>query len=790
MSRSKSWHISLRGRKILRDLWVNKARSLLIVLAVTVGVSAFGLMISGSIVLEQNLKDVYAATNPAHTILTLQSFDDGLISKVGDLLYIHDVQPGRSTQARLETSSGKWLNLDLSSVPNFSAISINRLSPASDAPKDSILFEESLQNIAQVGESVKLKMLNGEEHMLKVAGYINDLSILPAGISLIGNGYISMDTAQSLGLPTDYNRLYVTFKDVSSRADIERKLPWLTGYLERQDYVVYSAPIPQPDKYVLGGNMTSVLLILQTLGLLTLILSALLVTSVMSAVIAQQIPQIGILKSIGARFHQMMVMYFQQVLAFCLVALLFAIPLWLVGAYFLASGGSGTLNLHVPHFYLPSFTVLLQAGSALLIPLLASSIPIVAGARMTIHDAISGYRSGEYARLGWPARTIRNLPQLVNISLRNAFRRKGRLVLTFAALVLAGAMFIAVLGIRQSLGQAVADIQGSLNYDVGVNFDQSYPVTLIKDKAMKVDGVNNVETWLIADARIVFEEQWLSGSILIQGVPADTTMAKPGVIAGCWLEPNDTYALFVNSDFLALSSDLHVGSKVKLRVGGADHEWTIICVSARSIIPTAYVHYNELPALTSLTDFANRLVVDTESNKPEYQARVQTDLSAALDLAGLQVAHADITTEAKEAAASQLDSIITLLLSMVILVALVGGLGLAITMGLNVLERTREIGILRALGAKNDAVRRVVVLEALVIGLISWAVAILLSIPLAIFLGNSLGISLLARPLDYVFSIPAVLLWFVLVVVISMVASALPARNAARLTIRDALTYE
>ena len=780
----------MRGRKILRDLWVNKARSLLIVLAVTVGVSAFGLMISGSIVLEQNLKDVYAATNPAHTILTLQSFDDGLISKVRDLPYIYDVQARRSTQARLETSPGKWLNLDLSSVPNFNAISINRLSPASDAPQGSILFEESLQNIAQVGESAKLKMLNGEEHMLKVAGYVNDLSILPAGISLIGNGYISMATAESLGLPTDYNRMYVRFKDVSSRADIERKLTLLTGYLESQDYVVYSAPIPQPDKYVLGGNMTSVLLILQTLGLLTLILSALLVTSVMSAVIAQQIPQIGILKSIGARFRQMMVMYFQQVLAFGLVALLFAVPLGLVGAYFLASGVAGTLNFHVPHFYLPSFTLLLQAGSALLIPLLASSIPIVAGARMTIHDAMSGYKSGEYARLGWPGRTIRNLPQLVNISLRNAFRRKGRLALTFAALVLAGAMFIAVLGIRRSLGQAVADIQGSLNYDVGVNFDQPYPVTLMNDKAMKVDGINNVETWLIADARIVFEEQWLSGSILIQGVPVDTTMAKPGVIAGRWLEPNDKYALFVNSDFLALSSDLHVGSKVKLRVGGADHEWTIIGVSARSIIPTAYVHYNDLAALTSLSDFANRLVVDTESNTPEYQARVQTDLSAALDLAGLQVAHADITTEAKEAAASQLDSIITLLLSMVILVALVGGLGLAITMGLNVLERTREIGILRALGAKNDAVRRVVVLEALVIGLISWAVAILLSIPLAIFLGNSLGISLLARPLDYVFSIPAVLLWFVLVVVISMVASALPARNAARLTIRDALTYE
>jgi putative ABC transport system permease protein len=64
------------------------------------------------------------------------------------------------------------------------------------------------------------------------------------------------------------------------------------------------------------------------------------------------------------------------------------------------------------------------------------------------------------------------------------------------------------------------------------------------------------------------------------------------------------------------------------------------------------------------------------------------------------------------------------------------------------------------------------------------------SIPLAIWLGNSLGISLLARPLDYIFSVPAVLMWLGLMIAISIVASIIPAQNAARLTIRDALVYE
>src|SRR5205085_11570338 len=140
--------MSIRTTKILRDLSVNKARSLLIVLAVTVGVAAFGLMLSGAIVLEQNLNQAYAATNPAHTILTLGAFDDALVSKVRGLPYVQAVEARRLTRVRLETSAGHWLSLDLAAVPDFHTIAINRLTPAIDAPLGSILLEQSLQSQA------------------------------------------------------------------------------------------------------------------------------------------------------------------------------------------------------------------------------------------------------------------------------------------------------------------------------------------------------------------------------------------------------------------------------------------------------------------------------------------------------------------------------------------------------------------------------------------------------------------------------------------------------------------
>jgi putative ABC transport system permease protein len=782
--------MSVRTTKILRDLWVNRARSVLIVLAVTVGVSAFGLMISGAIVLEQNLKAGYAATNPAHTVLTLPAFDDALVSKVRGLPYVQDAHARRLTRARLETAPGRWLSLDLETVADFQTISLNRLTPVVSAPTGSILLEQSLKSRASLGNEIKLQMLNGDEHTLGVAGFVNDLSALPAGISLVGEGYVSPPTASALGLPLEYNRLFVRFKGNLSRAEVERNLTALTDYLAEQGLVALSAPVPRPDEYVLGENMTSVLFILQSLGLLTLILSALLVTSVMSAVITQQIPQIGIFKSLGARWPQLTAMYFQQVLTFGLAALALSIALGQLGAYFLAQGIAGTLNFQVTHFYLPWQTVLLQTVSALLVPLAACSFPIFMGARMTIRAALNRFSAGHSAQMGLLGRWLSGLPQLANISVRNAFRRPGRLSLTFAALSLAGAMFVAILGIRQSLFRAVAEIQAEFNYDVGVTFDRPYPVSQIRAEALQVEGVSAVETWATMDGRIVFGADRLSGSIVLQGVPADTRMAAPGVVRGRWLEPKDNYALFVNSDFIALAPDLGVGSKVNVRIGDAEQEWTIVGVSARGIAPIAYAHYDELAAMAGWNGLANSLAATTAASTPAYQARVQTDLAQQLNGADLQIIRSDTTAEKKDSSAAQLDSMIILLMSMMVLVALVGGLGLTITMSLNVIERTREIGILRSLGAQNGVVRRVVVVEALVIGLASWLAAVPLSVPLAVFLGSALGQSLLARPLDYVFPVPAVLLWLGMIVALAVIASALPAENAARLTIRDAIAYE
>jgi len=112
------------------------------------------------------------------------------------------------------------------------------------------------------------------------------------------------------------------------------------------------------------------------------------------------------------------------------------------------------------------------------------------------------------------------------------------------------------------------------------------------------------------------------------------------------------------------------------------------------------------------------------------------------------------------------------------------------TMSLNVLERTREIGVMRAIGASDGAVRQVFMVEGILIGMLSWLLGAGLALPLSKLLSDAVGMAFTKAPLSYIFSTNGVLLWLVVVVILASLASFLPARSASRLTVREVLAYE
>jgi putative ABC transport system permease protein len=127
---------------------------------------------------------------------------------------------------------------------------------------------------------------------------------------------------------------------------------------------------------------------------------------------------------------------------------------------------------------------------------------------------------------------------------------------------------------------------------------------------------------------------------------------------------------------------------------------------------------------------------------------------------------------------------------MALILTIVAGIGLTGTMSLSVLERIREIGVMRAIGASNGAVMQVIMAEGVVIGLMSWLMGTLLALPVGKVLSDAVGIRIIGTTLTYTVPPIAVFLWLGLVVLLAMLASYVPAQSAAQLSVREVLAYE
>ena len=101
--------LSPRWRKVLRDLWLNKTRTALVVFSIAVGVFAVGVIANARIVLSTNLIEMYRATSPAHaTILTLTPFDEDLVKSVRKIEGVGEAEARRGLVVRLKIGENEW----------------------------------------------------------------------------------------------------------------------------------------------------------------------------------------------------------------------------------------------------------------------------------------------------------------------------------------------------------------------------------------------------------------------------------------------------------------------------------------------------------------------------------------------------------------------------------------------------------------------------------------------------------------------------------------------------------
>ena len=105
-----------RWRKVLRDLWGNKTRTLLVVLSIAVGVFAIALVSGSQAIMTRELAAAYAAINPVHAQIAAEPFDDDLVQAVRHVPGVRDAQGHLNLSVRVRTGPETWQQLDLAEI--------------------------------------------------------------------------------------------------------------------------------------------------------------------------------------------------------------------------------------------------------------------------------------------------------------------------------------------------------------------------------------------------------------------------------------------------------------------------------------------------------------------------------------------------------------------------------------------------------------------------------------------------------------------------------------------------
>jgi len=313
-------------------------------------------------------------------------------------------------------------------------------------------------------------------------------------------------------------------------------------------------------------------------------------------------------------------------------------------------------------------------------------------------------------------------------------------------------------------------------------------------EALRIPGVTIAEGWMAASGIVMHGDGSEGDEIDISGVPVDSKTIEPQLLSGRWLRSDDTRQVVINDDFLEREPDVKVGSEINLKVGNTEHTYEVAGILSKHLSgPRVYMGYEAFAKLTGRQNQADSVRVRASGDHISdnvTQDKIGAQLEQHFKDAGLSNSISQTRRNSYEMFTSAFDIILIVLVVMAGLLAVVGGLSLAGTMGMNVLERTREIGVLRAVGAANPAVRKVVVVEGIVVGLMSWVFATLLSAPVGRVLAGAVVESVLKAQANFQYSVVGVIVWLAIVVVIGILSSLGPARKAVSLSVREVLDYE
>ena len=814
--------MSIRWQKIIRDFWLERTRTIFVVLAIALGIAAFSAVMSSYAILTRELDEGYLATNPASfTVATDEPIDDALLKTIAAHSGVREVEARRIVTGRIKAGPVNWRSLVLFVVKDYGDIRVSTLKPQAGVwppATGEILIERDAMQVAKakIGDTVTVRTSNGQDQSLRVSGTVKDVGQAQARMENIVYGYITLGTLTELGEEPFLDRLNILVTgDQFNEAHIRKVAADVRQKIETLGHAIRKIDIPAPGKHPHSELMGLLLLAMAGFGLFALLLSGIIVVNLLTALMAAQIRQIGVMKTIGATRWQIACIYFCQALLLGIAAILVAVPLGMLGSRALCRYMAFFLNFDINSFAVPLWVYLLDVVVGILVPLAAAAYPVWKGSGISVREALADFGVGQTAfgntRLDRALAGIGGTTRPLLLAIRNSFRRRARLALTLLTLAAGGLFFMAALSVRSSLIYSLDRLFAARKFDLSLNLGTMQPFEKVQRAASKTPGVVHTEGWIVTQASFVAESDLSTNSSSghtgaggmhgaaappgnsfgVIGLPPDTVLLAPDIVEGRALQPGETDTIVLNSTLASRNPQLKVGGAVNLQMGPAQKNWRIVGIAQEWLSPpTAYVSRQYFEQAGGHTGMANSVRLSLESSDPNVINAVRASLDQNLEQEGLRAQSSSTKADSRYGFDQHMLMIYIFLIVMSAILAGVGGLGLMTTMSLNVLERRREMGVLRAIGASPKLIWLIVVAEGAVIGLFSWALAAVAAWPVSNAIGNLLVRMAFKSGLNFLFEFRGVLIWLAVSIGLCVVASFLPAWNASRSSVREAIGYE
>ncbi len=779
--------ISALTRKSLADVTRRKGRTILVVLGIMIGVTGLTAINGAAGTLGAAFQFSASQTARSNISFDVKGIAPSLAPELAAVPNVRAVQIWSFYQTRWKVSATPGhVNIGVYGAGDLAHLHINsfQLTSGRYPEPGEIVMETSDQGLQAIrqGDTVTIDTPNGPRD-LRISGFARTLGTGSATFNDFAIGYMSAGGFEALTGATQPNLIDVLEQDPSRGQLTARAL----------QAVLVAHHVQIDDISIRGNDFTSpaiagVFTIMRVVSLIALLLTSFLIINTVTTLVAEQTKIIGTMKAIGATRGRVVRGYLTSIGIYGLAGTVLGIGMGIYVGYLFSQFLTTIVTVDLGPFHVDSGILLVSVAVGLGIPLAAALVPLWNGTRITVREAIAAYgvSTGSRARQGARAPRIYWLSQTARLGLRGVFRRRGRAALTLLALTLSATAFLAVQTTTYAVDIFSTQIFAQYDTDAFLHLHSLQPYAHLKAQLLSLPNVARIER---------FEQGGVTtkwGTLYLQAAEPDTQLYHYQLLKGRWFTGNQPNSLLL-SEVAAAKTGLSVGSPIAISSATTTQMWTVIGIvrdynGGPGMIGSAFTSIDDLHAFYGEPlDAGIAFLVRALDRSP---AAVNT-MANMLDntLAGEGLAPSVETTQQNVSRnRAQFALLYALLYAEAGIVALVGILGLFNTLSSSVLERRREIGILRSVGATGWRVARVFWVEAMALAGISWLAAIIVGIPAAI--GFVALLSTVLLPIPFAFSPVALVAMLVFTLIIASLASFIPALGAARVRVVETLRYE